>query len=623
MRQANGFGVVDLTFERGGEVAVIPFVHVEGSMLAEPERSPLVWPQSIADAISDESVDAIAARLVPRLLARFLGRCFNREEILIYGDTGAFDRARMLGFLGAAPYETIAQAAAPYVYALRLATGARVCVVDTPAGANGIAVLARETQSVHVDLGSAEALDTACMWFGETFRSGPLPDSCDLAIGPIGARLPQAPARVILHDDGPGSIAIARSIPVDVLFSFDPGDSERVDGFTVSAPEPALRRTSWSVPAAVGGSTGRILFVLRDDGLGAGDSDTDDALALAARLRSEGFTVDVAPASGVADPGSYDLVHAFTLTAAKELSPILAAAKAKGIPVVATAHLDDIVREGVWGAKIAGGSALVTTDEELAYHLQALAERNIEMTGANPKGQEPYDGYTAIVEAALALCDAVIVSGPEEERFIAERFGYRGLLLSAGPVMDTPVEAPIGSLVGASDFILTHAPIGAKSNLLALVRAAHEADLPLVIAGPVAEAGYLSLLREAAGTRVSILTTATDAQIRALYRRARVFVEVGWEDRGPARAALAAMSGAALVLNRTDAAARSLAPGLWATDRCSIPDIASAMTAAWAGVGSPEALACSRRAAAYCDPVMSLSAVVGAYAHAQSLRATG
>lgn len=618
MRQANGFGVADLTFARDGETAVVPFVHIEAGMLAEPERGAFVWPQSAAKVLDDRTADAIETLILPRLLARYLGRTLNRETVLAFGDPAPFERARSYGFLGATPYDRVAEATAPYLYAMRLAVDAHVCVADAPEGATGAALLTRAAASVHAGFGGDEILAAARAWYGDVFS--PMPAACDLAIGAAGASLPDAPARVLLRDDGAGAIPIARAIPVDVLFSFDPEDSERAGGFSIVAPEPELRRSSVVVPAAVGGSGGRLLFAIRNDGVRAPDADTDDAQALARRLRGEGFEVDVVPASDVADPSAYDLLHAFGLTAAADLGPLLKRAREAGLPVVATARLDDIAREGVWGAKVASGAAQVTVDEELDDHLRAIADRRIETTGAKPSGQEPYDGYTADVTAAIGDCDVVLVSGADEERFVRERFAYAGAVAPVGPALFAPAAASIGGLVGSSDFVLAHVPIAARANLLALARAAEEAGLPLVIAGPVAEAGYLALLREAAGIGVALVTTADEERIRTLYRRARVFADVGWEDRGPARAAAAAMSGAALVLAKSHYAARLWWPGLWTADRASIPSVASALRAAWDGAGAPDSLACAGRVAAYCDPVMTLTGVVAAYARAQTLR---
>lgn len=624
IRQGGGFGVVDLTFVRDDEIAVVPFVQVEASMLAEAERSPFVWPRGAGEALEDATIDEIEFKLLPWILAHFLGRRLNDETIRSYDADGAllFERAREYGFLGAAPYARVAQAAAPYVYAQRFARGGRIAIVDDPAGATGAAILAASATAVRATFGTPDVDAFARAWFGDPFEAASTAGTFAVAIGAIGAELPPAATRITLHDDVAGAIPIAAPIPVDVLFSFDPEDSEKVDAFSVVAPEPDLRRRiGGPEPQPVGGSGGRLLFALRNDALRAPDADTDGASALAARLRAEGFAVDLVPASSIGDLTAYDLVHAFTLTAIADLGDVLVRARAAGLPLVATAHLDDIEREGVWGAGISAGIHLVTLDDEVAIHLAAIERRALEAENLSPKGQVPFKGYTEAVAGGLAICDALLVSGAAEERFIREKFGFKGIIAPAGPcLLEADAPAGLGALVGSGEFVLAHAPVGPRSNLLALARAAMEADLPLVIAGPIVDHGYAGLLRELADARITMLSTASPEAIGTLYRRARVFADVGWEDRGMARIVAAALGGASLVLSQSHYAVELLRPGLWAADRLSGRSIAEALQGAWVGAGRSEAQACAGRAAAYGDPVMALSAVVTAYARAQSLR---
>lgn len=629
LRQSNGFGVVDLTFVRSGEIAVVPFVHVEGAMLAEPERSPLVWPRAAADALDPATADAIEEKILPWLLANFLGRRLNDERLRTFDDAGGaiVERARAYGFLGASPYARVALAAAPYVYAMRLARGKRVAAIDDIGGAAGAAMLSFAADAVAASFGSDELDAFARAWYGDRFGIGPLGGSFDVAIGPAGAPLPAAPVRVTLRSERADAIPVARPIATDVLFSFDPEDSERAGAFDVVAPELALRRAiGGAAPAPVGGSAGRLLFVLRNDAARADDADGDDALALARRLRGEGFDVDLQLASAVGDLAGYDLVHGFTLTAAAEIGPVLARARAASIPVVATAHLDDIVREGVWGAGISAGIHMVTTDDEVAVHMIALERRALEAENLHPKGQEPYAGYGDNVRGALASCDAILVSGAAEERLARESFGFAGWVAPVGPFVPVPdpaAEAGLGALVGDGDFVLAHGPIAARSNFIVLARAAMAADLPLVIAGPVVETGYAALLRELGDHRVVLLTTAGPDAVAALYRRARVFADIAWEDRGSARVAAAALGGAALLLAQTHYAVEAWRPGLWTADRAALGTVVEGLRGAWAGAGGAEAAACAARVAANADPVMTLAGVAGAYAKAQSLRPGG
>lgn len=623
LRQIGGFGVLDLTFARDGEIAVVPFVHVDGTMLADPEGPPLIWPASVADALDDTVLDGIEAKIVPWLLAHFLGRRSIEEIVRTYGseaDMAIFAQAREYGFVGAAPYARAAVAAAPYFYAARFARDKRAIVCDAPPGANGIAILARSARTIVADLGDERANAAARTWFGLT-AFGAKRDTLlyDLAIGPANAGLPPTAWRIELDSDAPYAIAIAEPVPADVLISFDIADSERAGGFAVRAPEVPLRRPIGGFAAPTGGSGGQILIAIRDAAARSGDADADEAHALAARLRAEGFSVDVRPAASARDIERYDLVHAMTLTGIGDLGATIARAFAAGKPVVATAHLDDIAAEGVWGAGMSTGIHRVSTDAERDEHLALFERRNVKAPGLDVSRQDPFPGYSEAVVGALKLCGALVVSGPAEERFV-RGLGFDGYVAPVGPCLPEAIEPePIGHLTGPDDFVLVHAPIESRSNLLLLARAAMDADLPMLVLGAVVETEVLAMLREIADERIALIPEASPGEIEALYRRARVFADVGWVDYGAARRARSALSGAALLVANGHYVAELWRPGLWTADRASGSALRDGLLAAWSGFGSAEVRACAARVAVYCDPVATLTGVVGAYARAQTV----
>ncbi len=622
LRQIGGFGVLDLTFARDGEIAVVPFVHVDGTMLADPEGPPLIWPESAADALDDTILDAIETEVTPWLLAHFLGRRSIEEIVRTFGgeaDSTAFAQARAYGFAGASPYARVAVAGAPYAYAARFARDKRAIVTDAPAGANGVAILARSTRTLVADLGDAAANAAARRWFGLA-AFGATRDALpyDLAIGPAGADLPPTAWRIELDSDAPDAIAIAEPVPADVLISFDLDDSARAGGFAIRAPDVRLRRPIGGVATATGGSGGEILIAIRDAAARSDDPDVDEADALAARLRAEGFTVDVRVAASVRDVERYDLVHAMTLTGIGDLGSTIARAFAAGKPIVATAHLDDLAAEGVWGAGMSTGIHRVSTDTEREEHLALFERRNVKAPGLEVGRQDPVPGYSEAVVGALKLCGALVVSGQAEERFV-RGLGFDGYVAPVGPCLPEAVgPEPIGHLVGPDDFVLVHAPVEARSNLLLLARAAMDADLPMVVLGPVVETEVLAMLREIADERIAVIPHASPGEIEALYRRARVFADVGWVDYGAARRARAALSGAALLLANGHYVAELWRPGLWTADRASGRASRDGLLAAWAGFDSAEVRACAARVAVYCDPVATLTGVVGAYARAQT-----
>lgn len=605
----------DAVFERDGAFAILSGGLFDCAMIAEPEASPFVWPA--AATVLTSTLDEIEAMLLPWLLANMLGRPCNDELLRTFGrDDAAFARARAYGFIGAARYATVNEALAPYVLATRYARGRRVGIRALPEGAAGAMLIARSARHVRADLGSDEANAFARRWYGADLFGALEADGYDLAIGTADA-IADAPRRVLLDASEGTPVAIARSIPFDVGVSFEPEDSEAARVVGVVAETPPLRAPgplALASPAG-GGSSGRVLFALRNDAERAADADTDDALALAQRLRAEGFTVDVS--CGSADPAGYDLVHAFTLPAVSNWWETVELAHRRDIPVVITANADDVAAEGIWGAGMSVMLQSVDTDVAGGGERRALfAARKLESAGLALPRQDPYPEYASRVRRALECAQVTIVRDAREERFLREAFGG-ARTFAVAPVMLSPHEEPRWPVVaGDGEFVFAHAPLDRRANLLALVRAAMDAKLPLVVAGHAVDVGNLGALRYMADERICTITTAEPAEIEALYRRARVFADVGWYSFGPARQVRAAVSGCALVLARGAYASPLLAPGLWTADPGDERSIAIALGDAWLNAGEPVVDACAARAAAWAEPDRAFNAIVAAYAAA-------
>jgi hypothetical protein len=257
----------------------------------------------------------------------------------------------------------------------------------------------------------------------------------------------------------------------------------------------------------------------------------------------------------------------------------------------------------------------IAADEVGLRELLGLFEkRRLETENANPKHQEPYDGYERDVRDALSLCDAVLMSGTAEEQFIRSR-GYTGTTHVAAPIANDPADpAAIEHIAATGDFVLAHAPIDARGNLFFLMRAAREAGLPIVFAGPVIGSDVYMLLREFADETVSFAPNASPAEIAALYRSARVFADVSWASLGGHRLARAALSGASLVCANTNYYAGLWGPGIRTADPASVDSIARALRGAWDSAGhDPSAAGVVDRVAMATDPAGVLAATVTAY----------
>jgi len=626
IRQMQASAGLDLLFARNGRYAVIPFIDIEALMLTEREKSPFVWPATAVESIDQRVLEQIEALVLPWIEAISLGRRCSDEQIRRFGDDDAawtlFRSAREFGFLGAAPYRSVLRDASPYVYAVRFAPDSSISI-DDPNGATGASILARHAKTVRTDLGSPERNDAAKKWFGIAAFGANVPDA-DVRIGPS-ADESASGVRIVPNAgvQAPGvRVPVATPIPYDVMVSFDTDDAPETAAFSVECKAPvAMRRpVGGYVPDPVGGSSGNILLLQREDFRQAPDADTDDVNELARRLRGEGFHVEIAGAADAVELNRFDLIHAFGLPRAARLLPYLRAAASNGIPCVVTAGLEDITVDATWGSIMSGVVYKTCTDEQsMADHLELFAQRRIEGDNLLPKGHPPYPGYEADVREVLRLANAVLVSGPAEEAFVRQQFGFTGYVAPVAPyVNNDEAMQSVDEIAGTGPFVLSHAPIHGRGNQLLLARAAMSAGLPLVILGAVSDAEQYMILREISDERVIFVPNPAPGQVEAFYRRARVFVDVSWAQYSLHRLAKAALSGCALVVSHRRYAGELWRPGLWQADPASVDSMAFALHNAWNGAieNAADVEECARRVAAGCDPVAALTGTVGAYAAA-------
>ncbi|MBV8152456.1 MAG: hypothetical protein JOY59_12930, partial [Candidatus Eremiobacteraeota bacterium] len=195
----------------------------------------------------------------------------------------------------------------------------------------------------------------------------------------------------------------------------------------------------------------------------------------------------------------------------------------------------------------------------------------------------PQPQWEQNARAAVEAAGVVFVAGD------AERGALAGLNLGgdtvpmAFPVAPSPAQmAPIGSLVGGEGYVLMHAPLEPSQNQLQAARAAERADLPLVIAGPVVDAGYAALVRAFAGPRVVVLGEPDPATAESLYRSAEVFLDASWVGRGLVRAVRALSRGASLAISaRLPAADLGIGDFARPVDPADVDGIARGLADAW------------------------------------------
>lgn len=608
---------LDLVFERDGAFAVLPFIIVDGFFLVEREYSPFAWPAMVRDLMDEPALLELERTLEPWLQSRLLARCENDIVTRFFRDEpavrAAFAQAQVLGLYGAAPLPDVLRTAAPYVYAYRFASDACVAVTAEDGG-NGAALLYGRAREVSLAANEANAF--ARSWFS----TQPLHEETPADVVVTGADGSDLNASIVIRvhneDARMRTVPVAQSLPFATFVTFDPDDSVIEDRFTVEARSAhAFERSKLNAePSPVGGSAGRIALLVREDWSRAEDADGDAIRVLQRRLSGEGFSVRIVEGWSHLEAEDVDLVHVIGTQHASVIRPKLERLHAAGVPIVTMPYLDDPRGEGLWGASLALFAFRNSTEDTfLNLYLNALAVRRLGVDGVPAHHTLPLPPDPDVAKL-FELSGAVLVSTPEEEALLRERFGYRGPTPLVPALVDSAVPVDVQTIAGTGDFILMHGPIDARSNVLYAVMAAEAERLPLVITGPVASGEVINLIYAYTGDYVRYVPASqlSPEEIEGLYARARVFADISWNGRGLSRLARAGGYGASIVV-----AAASHAAGIWGelatvADAGSIDSIRQAFRTAWeAHPGRKRAV--SAVTAEICNPVLALSGTVLAY----------
>ena len=611
---------LDLTFERKGSFAVLPFALVEGVMLLTRERDPIMWPRWVHGALDHAMLDAIADRVYPWLRSLSLARFANDEALRVFRDEPAIhaslERARDAGFMGVAPLESLSRSIAPAIYAMRFATESRLLVGD-PDGANGAALLAGRAASVDVELGSSERYTLARRWFSTLDFENAIGDdrSYDVVVG-VRELAGTAPITVFLGEPQGSErrVEVARALALSVFCSFEPEDSVP-DATLAVAATPARPARAWALttPQSLGGSTGRVMIVARDDWSVNPDADTDAIRALADRLGGEGFTVTMQGVMHPLEPADADIVHIFGHRAIAAMHDAIARLRFARVPVVVTPALDDPRGEGAWGAAMTSAALRNSNDAiSLAYYFEAIERRRLTANDVPaPSGPAVLDERT---QAAMGMADAAIVASDAEETLLRERYGYRAAVVEVPALLRLTEPSDTQALTGFDDFILVHASIEARSGILVAILAADVRKLPLVVVGSIGDSEYYSACCDSFTDRTIYLPERllSEGDIAGLYLRARVFADPSWSGYGMHRLAKAGAAGCALVASTSSVAASVWGDLVEIGDPGSVPAFATALWRAWEAAPI-RGKTIADRTAAKCDQSAALSGVANAY----------
>ena len=540
LRQRRGALLLDFSLFDESGTTVIPGVLVDPAQIINRDRDPMVWPNRTPG--DDAFLAALAERVMPHLEALVLSGERVFEHVLTFADAPAFEAARRAGAFGAAPLREALLRLAPYRYAGRFARASRVRI-DAADAVGGWAVL---HERATVGVAPARRDPALVAWYG--LPPEPVA-SADLAIvdGEIAA---EEPIVVRLGARGPSHVEVVEPLPLDVAISFDPAEGPAASSFAIErAPEPPTR--SMEIPAYVpaGGSAGRIdVIVGRGDASRHPSADSDEADALVAALRAEGF--DARLAADPAQLAGADLIHVVGTREGRLVRGVVEKARAARIPVAVHAHWEDAHLGGWWGVGVTRFCFEYGSDErDVVRYLNLLGKHALALGGIS--ADAPYaPPLAAIDDAAAALRDAdVVFAASEDEADAIRRAGRRAPLVVVPPLaLPATGRAPVGHRVGTQPFVLVHAPIAPDRNQLLVARACVEAAIPLVCAGPVADATYLERVREFGGPDLIVLPEPTREEAATLRACAAVVVDAAWVGDGGSRLAAAALAGARLVV---------------------------------------------------------------------------
>ena len=612
---------LDLVFARDGEFVVIPFVQIDPPMISVRESSPLIWPSWLP--LEPQAVALLEAVLEPWLRSHALVAGITQERLTYFTEDAAlrrtFEAARAARFLGAAPSDDVFADVAPYVYAQRFAKGRRVVIRAGDAGL-GASLLSNVAASVHADLGDAQRNELARAWYGLGIYGEVPSGSFDLSIGASS----DAPVVIAFEPDPlPNGVEVNVAKPAfaSVMTSFDVRDGMAVRAFSVRAREPILRPSRLAPAPVIGGSSGRILLVVRDDGLTAPDADVDQARALAGALNAQGFDarLTVASAARAADA---DLIHLFGMLHAHQFAVVLDEAERLGIPIVTTPLFGDFRNEALWGWASVRTMLTSVRDDTAQDIIEGGLERRLLLVSGFDREKPAWD--EPAVRRMFERAGAAIFASAEEEAAARTTFGFAGPSRIVACVPDPPVAAePVGALCGLDEYVLVHAGLDARGNQWLTMRAAAAVGAPCILLGSVQEVDYYYALLGAAGSSLIWLAEddLTEGQIESLYGGARVFADFSWIGYGASRLVRAAAHGAMPAIS-TALPFASLWPEATAgADPASLASATASLRQAWMrapAVGHQIA----ERTAQLADPMRSLQAVLGAYAEAAKLKST-
>lgn len=617
-----------LRLDDGTRGLSIPMIFLDETALYGKLRDVCIWPQAVARMASDDTLlvleDAVRDWMMFALTAK--GAADRPFHLFSEAHAELTAQAQNFGLYGAGPLEASADALQCAQYAGRFLSGAQVAV-GAPFINVGAILAHRAGATVFLDL--PEPVRAAAeRWFDM-----PLPAEFSSGVKAnfvLGAAA--APA-VAVHEDArildcvpfPGAVRVARvqACMSDDIARFGEERDQSAPLFMKVRErfpvEPVLPRLP-----AVGGSTGTIAFLLRDDLYENPGADGDAARCLRDALNAEGFQVELFTEFRKEYFSDAAVIHVFGLWNPEHADLALQFAKERGIAYVVTPFFEDAAVTGRWGSKASRTLLGAFEDEtDLERALTQLAEQRVEVDGLSAQVRID-DGQDGRRREILRRADIVTVCGAAEREAVQKFSGRRRRTLEVGPFVachGTP--ASIAAIVGDTPYALIEASAEARYNLGLTVRAVATLDIPaVIIAAPVDRRFYRSL-QALCGPQIAVMPFADEATLEALYGRAGVYVDTAWYGDGVHRLAHAVAHGQECIVSRSRFLPEALEARAVRVDPWSERSIGSGVAQAWErALGN---VAHDMHEIAQClNPSQNLRSYVMAYAQAgEHLESTG
>ena len=620
--------VLDLRFIHNAVGVSVPCCIVDFKALETRTQDAIIWPFAVAHMSKDEDLYEIEALLADWLRAVSAGTGFPSELVRRFGDGDqSFEAARYARLLGAASYADIKQELAAAHYSARFVPGKQVlCASALP---NVAALLAPSAiRSAIVNLAAAEHA-VLTNWFGCEFLTEFAPaNPANLAIiaGDESMLIDQvAPGARVIDVCGimPGeAISVAPAHALDDLVRLcEAGEAAMT---TRVAARPAPHRSLLSeVPVPTGGSHGRILFVLREDGLRGPGSDTDEAYALRTLLMAEGFAVDVTVRPDLYDPADYDVVHGFGLLSAAATAALFARAERVNVPTVLTALFEDVADAGWWGARASRSLLDLAGDEESSQRvLKLLSDRLVYVD--NVSANERFDNGEEASRKALLRSADLVITHSEKEREAIEGYAQRSemLAVSLPLVFRDHAYTSVAHLVPDQPYMFVHAPVEARHNVGLVLYAASALDIPCVFAGPILDRRLYRHMASRISPNIVMVPECSTPELAAMMESAAVYLDAAWVGDGSARILKSLLHGAVPVVAQPRLLEDSIEAQVVRVDPASFDSLRNGMSEAWQRAGTDISLLASRRIHAMYDADAVFKATVAAYVAASQHRAS-